>query len=91
MIQIMIPCTDNFTKETLLDRLEAVELDLKKSGELASVETTFSALNVKPSLARNTSLQNDSTSSNKTVDEKIKEGVALLIEREVYGKKIFKF
>ena len=28
---LMIPCTENFTKETLLGRLEVVELDLKQS------------------------------------------------------------
>ena len=86
----MIPCTKNFTKETLLGKLEAVELDLKKFVELALVETIFSALNVKSGPTRNTSAHNDSTSSSKIVDEKIKEGVALLIEREVDGKKIFK-
>ena len=29
MIQLMIPCTENFTKETLLGKLEVAELDLK--------------------------------------------------------------
>ena len=29
MIQLMIPCTENFTKEILLGRLEATKLDLK--------------------------------------------------------------
>ena len=29
MTQLMIPCTTNFTKETLLYRLEATEFDLK--------------------------------------------------------------
>ena len=29
MIQLMIPCTTNFTKETLLGRLEAIEFELK--------------------------------------------------------------
>ena len=91
MIQLMIPCTRNPTKETLLGRLEVVELDLKQSRELASIEIAFSALNIKSGLTRNTGVQNDFSSSNKIVDEKIKEGVALLIEREVDGKKIFKF
>ena len=58
---------------------------------MASVETTFSALSVKSELAKRTSVQNDSTSSNKTIDKKIKKGVALLVGREVDGKKIFKF
>ena len=89
MIQLMIPCTKNFTKETLLGRLEVIELDLKYSRELALVEIAFIALNVKSGLTRNTSVQNDSASSSKIVDEKIK-GVSLLIEREVHGKKISK-
>ena len=55
MIQLTIPYTKNFTKETLLGRLEVVELDLKQSGELAKVETTSSAFSVRPSLARSTS------------------------------------
>ena len=50
----------------------------------------FSALSDRPSLARNTSVQGDSASSRKTIDEKIKEWVALLIEREVDSKKILK-
>ena len=54
MIQLMIPCTANFTKETFFGRLEAAEFYLKQSGELAKVETTFSALNIQPGLARNT-------------------------------------
>ena len=86
----MIPCTENFTKETLLGRLEIIELDLKQSGELSSVEIAFSALSVKSSSTRKASVQNDSASSSKTIDEKIKEGVALLVEREVDGKKVFK-
>ena len=53
MIQLMIPCTKNFTKETLLGILEAIELDLNFFGELASVETAFNALNVKFGLRRN--------------------------------------
>ena len=89
MIQLMIPYTTNFTKETLLGRLEAAEFDLKQSGELAKVETTFSALSVKPSLAKNTRAQEDIASSNKTIEEKIKEGVTLLVEREKDGKNIF--
>lgn len=51
----MIPCNENFTKETLLGRLEVVKLDLKYFGELALVEIAFSALNVKSSPTRNTS------------------------------------
>ena len=86
----MIPCTENFTKKTLLGRLEVVEFDLKQSGELAKVEKTFSALSVKPNLARNTNAQGSIASSSKSIEEKIKEGVALLVERGKYGKNIFK-
>ena len=49
MIQLMIPCTENFTKETLLGRLEVAKLGLKKSREMASVEI---ALSVKSSSTR---------------------------------------
>ena len=91
MIQLMIACIEKFTKETLLGRLEAEKLDLKQFGELTTIEIAFSALNVKPSLARNTSVQNDFAINIKIVDEKIKGGVVLLIERELDGKKIFKF
>ena len=85
----MILCTKNFTKETLPCRLEAPEFDLKQSGELSKVETTFSALSVRPSLARNTSAQGNFSSDSKAIEEKINEGVALLVEREKDGKKIF--
>ena len=57
---------------------------------MSLVETLFSALSVKSRSARKASVQNGSASSSKTIDEKIKGGVALLVEREVDGKKIFK-
>lgn len=78
----MLPCTTNFTKETFLGRLEAKEFDLKQSGELEKVETKFSALIIKPGLAKNTEAQGDIASSNKSIEEKIQEGVALLVEGE---------
>ena len=53
----MIPCTENFTKETLLGRLEAVELDLKQSRELALFEIAFSALSVKLGSTRKASVR----------------------------------
>ena len=90
MIQLMIPCTKNFTKETLLGKLEATNFDLKQYGELAKLETSFSALSVRPSLIRSTSAWGDFSSSRKFVEEKINEGLALLLEREVDDKKIFK-
>ena len=87
----MLPCTTNFTKETLLGRLEDEEFDLKKSRELEKVETTFSVLSVKLGLAKNTNVQGEIASSSKTIEEKINERVALLLKREVDGKKIFKY
>ena len=89
MIHLMMPCTTNFTKETLFGRLEATEFDLKQLEELDKVETTFSALIFRPSLVRNTSAQGDFANSSKTIEEKVK-GVALLVEREKDGKNIFK-
>ena len=85
----MIHCTKNFTKETFLGKLEAIELDLKQLGEQAKVEIAFSALSVRPSLERSTSAQGDFASDSKIVEENIDECVALLLEREVDGKKIF--
>ena len=91
MIQLMIPYTTNFTKETLLGRLEATEFDLKQYGELTKVETTFSALNIKPGLTKNTKVQEDIASSSQSVEEKIQKGAALLVEREKDGQNIFKY
>ena len=79
MIQLLIPCTSDFTKETLLGRLEAAEVDLKQSRELAKVETAFSALNVQPNMTRSTSVCGDFASNKKFDEDKIKEGEALLV------------
>ena len=86
----MIPCTTNFTKEILLDILEAKKFDLKQSRELTKVEIAFSALSMKPGLARSTKVQGDIASNDKSMEEKIQEGVALLVKREKYCKNIFK-
>ena len=85
----MIPCTINFTKETFLGRLEVAKFDLKQSRELVKIETKFSALNIKHGPARNTKV-GDIASSSKSIEEKIQEWVALLVEREKDGKNIFK-
>ena len=69
----MILCIVKFTKETFLGRLEAVEEDLKQYGEIAKVETTFSALNVRPNLTRSTSVHGDFSSSSKSDEDKIEE------------------
>ena len=58
---------------------------------MTRTEITFSALNIRPSLSRNTSARGDLSSSNKTdEDRKIEEGLSLPAIREKYGKKIFK-
>ena len=44
-------------------------------------KTTYSALNIRPSLSR----------SNRSEEDRKIEGVALLVRREKWGKKIFKF
>ena len=74
----------------MLGRLEATKVDLKKSRELARIETTFSALNIQPNLTRSTNVHGDFPSSNKSNEDKIEEGVALLVKRGKDGKKIFK-
>ena len=91
MIQLLISCTKYFTKETLLGRLEAVENEFRYSRELIKIETTFSALNIRPSLSRSTSAIGDFSSIKKSEeDRKIEEGVALLVKRGKRGKKILK-
>ena len=47
-------------------------------------------MNIKPGLERNTKAQGDIASNTKSIEEKIKEGVTLLVEREKDGKNIFK-
>ena len=57
---------------------------------MVKIETTFSALNFKPCLARNTKTQGDIASNSRSIEEKIQEGVALVVEREKDVKNIFK-
>ena len=88
---MLISCTKDFTKETLLGRLEAIENKLRQSGELTRIETTFSALSIWPNLSRSTSYRGDfSSSSRSEEDRKIDEVVVLLVRREKGGKKIFR-
>ena len=80
MIQLLIPCTKDFTKEMLLGRLEVAEEDLRQSGDLTRVETTFCALIVLSNLSRNASTHGDFSSSKKSnKDNKIEEGIAHLV------------
>ena len=66
MIQLLISCTKDFTKETLLGRLEAVENELRQSRELTKIEIAFSGLNIRPNLSRTTSAKGDFSSSNRS-------------------------
>ena len=90
MIQLLMSYTKYFTKETLLGRLEAVENELRQSGELTRTKTTFSALNIRPSLSRSTSARGDFASSSRSEEDRKIEGVALLVRREKGCKKNFK-
>ena len=93
MIEQVIPCTMNFTRETILGRLEVEEMNLRLSGDLPRMETIFSALSVCPTFSRSISMSGDyagSSRSRNEEDKKIEEGIALLVKREPDGKKIFK-
>ena len=93
MIEKVIPCTKKFSKETLLGRLEATKVNLKKNGDLPKIETTFNTLSMRPSLSRSVSTSGNYVGSNKEKyeeDVKIEEGIALLVKRELEGEKIFK-
>ena len=89
MIEKVIPCSKKFFRETLPGILKATKVSLKQSRDLTRVETTFSTLSVHPSLS---STSGDYTSSIRSIfkeDRNIEEGIALLVKRELDGKKIF--
>lgn len=93
MIQLLIPCSKDFTKEMLLGRSEAGEVDLRQFGDLARVKIAFSALNIRSNLTRSASTRGDFAGSNRfDEDKKIEEGTTLLARRgrEKDDKKIFK-
>ena len=58
------------TKETFLGRLEAIENELRQSGELTRTETTFSALSIQPNLSRSTSARDDFSSNSRSKEDK---------------------
>lgn len=90
MIQLLISCTNDFTKELLLGRLEVVENKLRQSRELSRIETTFSALCI--NRPRSINARGDFSSNNRSKEDKnIDEVVALLVRRKKGGKKIFKY
>ena len=91
MIQLLIPCTKDFTKETLLGRLEVAKVDLRQFRDLTRVEIALSYLNVQPNLIRSARTHVDFASSSKSNEDKIEEGIALLVRREKDGNKIFKY
>ena len=93
VIEQVIPCTKKFSKETLLGRLEATKVNLKKNGDLPKIETTFNTLSMRPSLSRSVSTSGNYDRSSKgkfEEDMKIKEGIALLVKKEPEGENIFK-
>ena len=60
---------------------------------MTRVETTFSALNVQPSLSRSERANGDYASRNRSrseEDRKIEEGISMFVRREPNGKKKFK-
>ena len=46
MIEQVIRCTEKFTRETLLGRLEVAKIILRQTGYFPRIETTFNALSV---------------------------------------------
>ena len=85
-----MPCTKDFTKETLLGRLESVEVNIRQSGDLAWVEIAFSTLNIWPNLTRSASICGDFGSGSRAdEDKKIEEGISLLVRRQKDGKNFF--
>ena len=91
MMQLLISCTKDFTKETLLGKLEAVENELRQFGKLTRTQTTFSALSIRPNLSRSISSRGYFSSSNiSEEDRKIDDTTTLLVRREKGGKKIFR-
>ena len=73
--------------------LEVVEVIMKENGDLPKIETTFSALSMRPSLSKSVSTSGNYASSNRgksNKDMKIDEGIALLVKRELEGEKNFK-
>ena len=69
MIEHVIPCTPNFTRETLLARFQTSEIWMKQSGEFPRVKTAFSLLRDKPMLRRSESTNGNYASSNRTRQE----------------------
>jgi hypothetical protein len=63
MIEQVILCTFDFTRETLLGRLQSDEMWIRQSGEFPRFEFSFSAPSVKPMLTRSVSISGDYASS----------------------------
>ena len=83
MIQLVMPCTKDLTKETFLRRLESIEEEIRQFGELTWVEITFSVMNIQPNLSRSASARGDFSNSRRSEeDNKIEEGISLLVRRE---------
>ena len=90
MIKQVILLTKDFTRETLLGKLQSIEMSMRYSGVLSRVEISFSALSFQPMLTRSAIKSGEYTSSSWTKEEedkKIKEGIALLMRREPEGNR----
>lgn len=85
----VIPCTYKFTRETFFGILEAEEISLRKSGDFPRIETAFNSLSSRPTLCRSVSTSGYYASNSRGRIEE--EGIALLVRRELEGKKIFKY
>ena len=88
MIEKVIPYSEKFSKETLLIRLELVEVSLKQSGYLPKIEIVLNALSMRSKLSKSVSTSGNFTSSSKSKskeEHKIEEGITLLMKREIGG------
>ena len=75
-----MPCTKDFTKETLLGRSKLEKENLRQSGELARFKIAFSALNILLNLTRSASTYGDFAGNNRAnEDKKTEKGIALLV------------
>ena len=74
MIEQVIPCTEKFSKETLVGRLEAVEVNQKQNGDFLKIEIAFNTLSMRPSLSRSVSTSRNYVGSSR---EKSKEDMKI--------------
>ena len=91
-IEEIIPISPNFTKETLLGKLQAFEQRLKLEQGQIRIETTFNVQKDRAKLTRRVSTSGDYARKwtiKQLEDKKIDEGLALLAKREPKGRRYF--